>query len=226
MTLPNYMYVILGMLSVLIILLIVTAIKRYITQEPQTVPVTPEVYEKERQKIDRLISGWINEEIQRTSVVIETTGFKYTFLGQIANINFKALGILDEVETELKRQLHDTEEIRSFSHFLDLVRILYEEVDTAVISILQTRYFTGLTGVTLGPTAYTHNRKQLEYLESHYPWLWILELIANSPKVQNYTAGTTSVVTVDKSEQMQRGIHLPHEVTHLQSPGLYDTARD
>ena len=143
-------------------------------------------------------------------MIIETVGFKYTFLGHLSTINFKAIGLAPEVEIELQSQLKDTEEIRSYSHFLDLVRTLYLEIDTSILLLRQQRYFLGLASA-LGPTPYTHDKKQIKYLSTTYPWLWILEAISNHTRVQNFTAQSSSIVAVDRSPQMERGISVPQE---------------
>ena len=194
------------------LLLITQCLFAFIHTPPTVpIPVDPTVLDTSKQKIQTLISDWISEELLLTSMVIETVGFKYTFLGQIAPINFKAILFVEEVEIVLSKAIKDNEEVRSFSHFLDLIRTIHLEIDPVVLETYKARYFHSLTDDVLGPNSYAHTEESIIPIMKKYPWLWILELVATHPKVQSYTASTSSVVTVDRSVQMERGISIPQD---------------
>ena len=174
--------------------------------------VTPNIYDEQWVKINSIIDEWITEERARTQLLDEAAGVDNPFLTIISNINFKAILINPEVDAELARVLRDTENVRSYSHFLDLVRQIYSNIDPGVVMDSQNRYFTGLSGIALGPTPYTHTPKQIKLLMEKYPWLWILETVSNRAMINT---DRHTVVTTDLSESTRRGIPINNDLTSL-----------
>ena len=175
--------------------------------------VTPELYESSWVKINNLISDWIAEERLRTQIIDEATGVDNPFLTTIVNLNFKAVILNPEVDTELKNVLKDTETTRSYSHFLDLVRQIYLNIDSQILLLIQHKYIEGLS-TALGPTPYTHDKKQIEKLMSNYPWLWLLEAISIHTDIYKVNNASTLVPT-DYSSSTRRGIMINEDLTAL-----------
>lgn len=203
-------------LVLLISLNVLFFVFKLIFHKSDIIPVSIETYDSEMDKADAIITAWIKDENMDNSMVIELASFRGTFLGKLANINFKSL-MLDTIEEEdktiqnveyqtveqqLDALLKDYEEIRSYSHFLDLVRKLYIEIDTGVLELRKQRYFMGY-GALLGSTPYTHTEKQIKYIANKYPWLWILEYISNHSLVQTQLLQNQSIVETDKSKEMK-----------------------
>lgn len=177
------------------------------------------LYDSEMNKADAIITAWIKDEILNNAMIIELASFRGTFLGKLTNINFKSLLLdtIDEkdktihnveyqtVEQQLDSLLKDTDEIRSYSHFLDLVRKLYIDVDTVILEIRKQRYFMGY-GELLGTTPYTHDKKQINVIMQKYPWLWILEYLSNHPLVTAQLMQNQYVVETDKSKEMRTAL--------------------
>ncbi len=202
-----------------ICLIVLFLLRIFIFRKQEGISVSPDLYDSEMDKADAVITSWIKDENLDNAMVIELASFRGTFLGKLANINFKSLLLdaVDEkdktienveyqtVEQQLDTLLKDYDEIRSYSHFLDLVRKLYIEIDTSVLELRKQRYFMGY-GVLLGNTPYTHTEKQIAYIANKYPWLWILEYISNHSLVQNQLLQNQSIVETDKSKEMNRSL--------------------
>ena len=190
-----------GVLTLLVILFGLYLVART-RQVPVTVP--GEYYENELKKMEAIISRWIEEEIRITSMVVELASFNDTFLGKLSTVNFKAIGIAPEVASTIDALLVDTPNVRTLSHFLDLVRDIDLYVDTNVIHTYRSRYFQSL--MTLGPTPYTHNKKQMKTIVVKYPWLWLLEILSRHELVVNTMVANKYTVETDNSQAMKRNI--------------------
>ena len=58
--------------------------------------ISEELYNKELKHLDDIISNWVKDELERSSLIIDTSGYNQCFLGQISTINFKSVGINPE----------------------------------------------------------------------------------------------------------------------------------
>lgn len=205
-------------IGVLFIFMVLFILFKLFKKQPE-VFIDPNLYDSEMNKADIIITEWIKDETLDNAMIIELASFRGTFLGKLANINFKSL-LLDiknnedktvsdmeyiSVEEQLDTLLKDYDDIRSYSHFLDLVRKLYIEIDTSVLELRKQRYFMGY-GALLGNTPYTHNEKQIKQIAEKYPWLWILEYLSNHQLVQSKLLQNQSVVETDKSIEMKRSL--------------------
>ena len=169
--------------------------------------IPEELYNKELNHLDKIIHNWIKEENERSSIIIDTIGYNQCFLGQISLINFKSIGINPEVKNLLDKCLIDTDDRRSFSNFLDLYREILIHIDPNVVARYSYQYFNSLK--YLGPNVYTHDNKKLKSIISEYPWLWLLDRLANQEEVKiRFITNPDRIVKTDYSDAMTTGIPL------------------
>lgn len=172
--------------------------------------ISEELYNKELKHLDDIISNWVKDELERSSLIIDTSGYNQCFLGQISTINFKSVGINPEVWKLLDKNLKDTKDCYSFSHFLDLYRLVILNIDVLVLKKYTYLYFTSLA--SLGPNVYTHTNTQIKFIMEKYPWLWLLERISENSFVKSYMiSNSDKVVKTDLSDAFSRGIIIPQE---------------
>ena len=172
--------------------------------------ISEELYNKELKHLDDIISNWVKDELERSSLIIDTSGYNQCFLGQISTINFKSVGINPEVWKLLDKNLKDTKDCYSFSHFLDLYRLVILNIDVLVLKKYTYLYFKSLT--SLGPNVYTHTNTQIKFIMEKYPWLWLLERISENSFVKSYMiSNSDKVVKTDLSDAFSRGIVIPQE---------------
>lgn len=167
-------------------------------------PVTPEMYDSEMNKLDKVVTAWIQEENARNDILISSRGYSSTFLGQLATINFKSVGINPLTDSTLNVISTDTEERRSYSNFLDLVCRLHITIDPIILETFRQRYTQSFEALINTP--YAHTKKQIDSIFEHYPWLALLDYIANHPLVVSQTVRMTSIVDTDNSQAMRTNV--------------------
>lgn len=207
--LSNIVYFSIGILVFLLCLIFVYNIF-FKKEDTSFLFISEELYNKELKHLDDIISNWVKDELERSSLIIDTSGYNQCFLGQISTINFKSVGINPEVWKLLDKNLKDTKDCYSFSHFLDLYRLVILNIDVLVLKKYTYLYFKSLT--SLGPNVYTHTNTQIKFIMEKYPWLWLLERISENSFVKSYMiSNSDKVVKTDLSDAFSRGIVIPQE---------------
>lgn len=136
-----------------------------------------DTYISEIERMRRIIKIWITNEKMLTKFIVESVSANADMLSNLKDINYKSIGLLPSSDTFLKNLLRDTNELRSYSRFLDLYRKLRQEIDDVVLDTYISRYFSCFTSDCIGE--YKHSKKDMEKMMTTFPYLWLLEEIAN-----------------------------------------------
>lgn len=121
-----------------------------------------------------IILDWIITERNITDPIFEVTGSDTGFMYNLNLINFKTVGVEETTRLYLDETiLIDTNDIRTYSRFLDLYRYLQLQIPIEYLNNYSESYFNGFS--ILQGTKYEHTKKQLAHIKQKYPFLWLLE---------------------------------------------------
>lgn len=138
----------------------------------------PDDFFNEYCKLRQMINDWIDDENIALANIIEMRGKEAGLIHHLTIMNFKTVGILDETNQKLDSILRDTPDLFSYSRFLDLYRKTFVHLTPAFLQEFEYRYFQSFC--ILGATPYKHDKNSIKSIREKYPYLWLLEEIANT----------------------------------------------
>jgi hypothetical protein len=185
--------------AILFIFIVFVRGAMFLTTPRSTISVPTDIYISELERMRQIIKTWIHNERAVTQFIVESVSINADLLSNLKDINYKSVGLLNESDTFLSNLLRDTNELRSYSRFLDLYRKVYQEIDNTVLDTYVSRYFRMFTSDCIGE--YKHTKKDMKVLLSTFPYLWLLEEIANI-LVEIDGVVVDTVVSTDMSKKL------------------------
>ena len=201
------------MLSVLVIGILLLLLLLQYVKHAAVVSVPQQLYLEEYGAILQAVSIWIRDERAYAKFFEEVSGdVGDGWLVQLSNINFKTILHSTETMSHLDALLVDTEIRLIYSRFLDLYHKQCTLRDPSFITLYSTRYFKNYA---LLDTPYKYTKKQCVLLKDTYPYLWLLNIIADvyiSERGSDMMNNKQQIVATDRSQLLRTPVQqIPQE---------------